>query len=159
MIYGFDTKNEDAALGALLVYGCYRSRDTSKFKVSPDMWGIIERGVKSSSKRAENLNDFIEKFKKKVSCSSLKPSHMSSHQKQTEILIPDGTGNFISKTNERREFWLNEIENADNKKVLKEMYTRTSFIIVLVRDRLEREKMLREAGMLKEVEEGEIENE
>lgn len=157
MIYNFDTKNEDAALAALIVYGCYKSRDISKFKVSPDMWGIIERSAKSCAKRADDLNDFIEKFKKKVSCSSLKPSHMMAHTKSSEILVPDGFGNFISKEETgKREFWLNIIEDSDNQKAIEELYKHTSFIIVLVRDRLEREKYLKELGKL---EEGEEENE
>lgn len=156
MIYNFDTKNESAALGALIVYGCYRSRDISKFKVSPDMWGIIERATKSCAKRADNLNNFIEKFKKKVSCSTLKPAYMMSHTKAEEILVPDKSGGFISKKETgKREFWLNIIEDSDNQEVLNELYKHTSFIIVLVRDRLEREKYLKEIGKLEEEEENE----
>lgn len=158
MIYNFDTKNENAALGALIVYGCYRSRDISKFKVSPDMWGIIERAAKSCAKRADDLNDFIEKFKKKVSCTSLKPSYMMAHTKSPEILVSDGYGNFITKEETGgRKFWLNIIEDSDNQKAIEELYKHTSFIIILVRDRLEREKYLRELGKLEEEEENDEE--
>lgn len=151
MIYGFDTNDEAQALASLLVYGCYMSRDVKKFKISPEMWGIIERGCKSSAKRAQTIHDFIEKFKEKVSCSSLKPKFMMSHVEQQEILIQDGNGGFISKKdNGERKFWINLIEEADDNKVLNELYNHTSFVIILVRDRLEREKMLRNAGLLQE---------
>ena len=48
MFYGFDTSSEEAAIGALLVYGIYRSRDMKRFKITPDMWGVIERVVKAA---------------------------------------------------------------------------------------------------------------
>ena len=57
MVFGFDTGDENAGMAALLVYGVYRSRDIKRFKVTPDMWGIIERGVKSSATRAVELYD------------------------------------------------------------------------------------------------------
>ena len=54
MIYGFDTQDKEAATAALIVYAIYRSRDIKRFKVSTQMWGQIERFVKSSAKRAKN---------------------------------------------------------------------------------------------------------
>lgn len=156
MYYGFNTKNENIAIGSLLVYGIYRSKDNSKFKVTPDMWGIIERGVKSASKRAITLNDFIEKLKPKLSCSSIRPSAMMAHVTAKETLLPDNNGGFISLSdNGKKEFWIQIIEEAESEKVLEELYKHTSFVIVLVRDRLEREKQLREKGLLEEEQENE----
>lgn len=141
MIYSFDTNNEHAATAALIVYACYKSRDTAKFKVSPDMWGIIERSCKACSKRASTLKDFIEKFKVKVQCSTINPKYTSSNL-SSEIIIRTDDG-FITKKNSRsREFWCSLIEDADNEKVLSELYNHTAFTIVLVRERLEREKEL-----------------
>ena len=36
MIYGFDTEDEANATAALLVYATWRSRDTARYRVTPD---------------------------------------------------------------------------------------------------------------------------
>src|SRR5690554_2476643 len=109
MYYGFDTSDESAAIGALLVYGIYRSRDQKRFKVTPDMWGIIERGVKSSAKRAMDLNDFIEKLKPKLRCSSIQPRWMwdgGQNIEATVSAINRETGEVIEIADQgRRKFW------------------------------------------------------
>lgn len=140
MIYSFDTNNEHAATAALIVYACYKSRDTAKFKVSPDMWGIIERSCKACSKRASTLKDFIEKFKAKVQCSTINPKYTSSHNEISEIVIRTDDGFMTKKNSGSREFWTALIEEVDNEKVISELYNHTSFTIVLVRERIEREK-------------------
>lgn len=148
MYYGFITSDENAAIGALLVYGIYRSRDYKRFKVTPDMWGMIERAVKSAAKRALDLNDFIEKLKPKLHCSTIKPQYMMGHEKLTMMKDPR-TGEIIElKEQGKRKFWVELLEDADHEMVLKRLYERTSLIIALVRDRLEREKPLEAAGVI-----------
>jgi len=155
MFYGFETSDENAAIGALLVYGIYRSRDVKRFKVTPDMWGIIERAVKSSAKRAMDLNDFIEKLKPKLSCSTIKPQYMKAHEHINMWRNPNTGEIYQLKEEGKREFWVNLLEEADHETVLKRLYERTSLIIALVRDRLERERPLETAGALKFEEENE----
>lgn len=141
MIYGFDTSNGSAALGALLVFGIYKSRDVRKFKVSVDMWGIIERGVKSSAKRAEDLTDFIEKLKPKLMCGAINPRYMKTEQDAVTMYHDRDTGELWSKANDdKRQFWTRLLEEADAQAALEALYKKTSLIIALVRDRLEREK-------------------
>lgn len=153
MYYGFQTKDEVAAIAALLVYGIYRSRDKRRFKVTPDMWGTIERAVKSSAKRAIDLIDFIEKFKPKMHCSTIHPKYMQINEKIINM-YQSPTGEIIQKEDlgKRREFWTELLEEADDELVLEYLYKKTSLIIALVRDRLEREKPL-EAIIEKEDEE------
>ena len=143
MNYGFDTKDEAAALGALLVYGVYRSRDIKRFKVSPDMWSIIERATKASATRARDLYDFIEKLKPRSSCATLHPKWMKTDAAEVvtwyrdpqtgELIAPGGQG-------DKRQFWVQELEQADHAPVLKILRYQTARVIALVRDRLEREK-------------------
>lgn len=143
MIYGFDTKDENAALGSLLVYGIYRSRDMGRFKVTPDMWGVIERAVKASATRAMDLYDFIEKLKPKLSCSTLHPRWMKTDMTEIVTMYMDKeTGELIAPggQGERRQFWVQELEAADHEAVLKTLRYQTARTIALVRDRLEREK-------------------
>jgi hypothetical protein len=153
MFYGFDTSSEEAAIGALLVYGIYRSRDMKRFKITPDMWGVIERAVKSSAKRALDLQDFIEKLKPRLACSTLKPKWMKTDPNLITMtrVINQETGEIIQKLDEsRREFWVQILEEIDHQAVLDILYQKTSWVIALVRDRLERERPLEVSGILKE---------
>jgi hypothetical protein len=150
MYYGFQTSDENAAIGALLVYGIYRSRDIRRFKVTPDMWGMIERAVKSSAKRAMDLTDFIEKLKDKLKCSTLKPQYMATDTNVVAMHVDPVTGEIVQVEDKgKREFWVDLLENADDKAILERLYAKTSLIIALVRDRLEREKALELKGIIK----------
>lgn len=158
MIYGFDTEIECQAVASLLVYSIYRSRDINKFKVSPDMWGVIERACKSSSKRAMNIEDFVEKFKKKVYCSSIKPKYLSNHKELSDIRIMKQDGSIMSLESTKKDFGIEIINNCNQKEVLKQLYRHSAFVILYVRDRMEREKELIKIGQLienSEVEENE----
>lgn len=160
MYYGFETNDENAALGALLVYGIYRSRDIKRFKVTPDMWGIIERAVKSSAKRALDLHDFIEKLKPRLMCSTLKPKWMATDEEAllspVTMAVNRETGEIIQKQDKgRRQFWVEILEQIDHQAVLDILYKKTSWVIALVRDRLERERPLEISGIIKEDEEDE----
>ncbi|HPP53901.1 MAG TPA: hypothetical protein PK777_13190 [Thermoguttaceae bacterium] len=160
MYYGFETNDENAALGALLVYGIYRSRDIKRFKVTPDMWGIIERAVKSSAKRALDLHDFIEKLKPRLMCSTLKPKWMETDEeallRPIAMVMNRETGEIIQKQDKgRRQFWVEILEQIDHQEVLDILYKKTSWVIALVRDRLERERPLEISGIIKEDEEDE----
>jgi hypothetical protein len=153
--YGFATSDEDAAVGALLVYGIWRSRDVRRFKISPGVWGQVEQAVKSSAKRAMDLNDFIERLKPKLHCATIQPRWMWDGTTQTMTMRMDPeTGEIMHIQDQgRRVFWTNLLETADHQTVLDRLYKRTSLIIALVRDRLEREKPLEARGLIKEAEE------
>lgn len=142
MIYGMETDDEHAATGALLVYATYRSRDTARFKVTPDMWGLIERSVKASAKRATTLPRFLETLKPKIACSTLSPKWMEAGIAGTLTLTPVAGGGFVAlnDTGERREFLASPINDADAPAVLDALYRETAYVVLLVRDRLEREK-------------------
>jgi hypothetical protein len=153
--YGFDTKTEDAGIAALLVYGVYRSRDMKRFKITPDMWGIIERAAKSSAKRALDLHDFIEKLKPKLSCSSLKPRWMKTESKYLMTMVENADGSFSQIADQgRRKFWVEILEEIDHEPVLAILRDKTAWVIALVRDRLERERPLEVEGLVKDEEEG-----
>lgn len=156
MYYGFETDSENAAIGALLVYGIYRSRDMKRFKVTPDMWGVIERATKSCAKRALDLHDFIEKLKPRLMCSTLKPKWMATDSETVTMAIDKETGELIQKQDKgRRQFWVEILEEVDHQAILTILYQKTSWVIALVRDRLERERPLEVSGIIKEDEEEE----
>lgn len=141
MIYNFDTEQPSAATAALLVYAVYRSRDKRKFKVSPEMWGQIDRFTKSSAKRARNLPQFIDALMPKLSCPSINPRWMQIGM--TGRVLDMGAGQyaeFNSTNTEAREFLTAVLETELTGETLEKLYKETTFIILLVRDRLEREK-------------------
>lgn len=141
MIFNFETDNESSAIAALLVYSIYRSRDNRKFKVSTDMWGRIDRFVKSSAKRARNIPQFIDSFMPKVNCASINPRWMKVGITSRITEMQGGLFAEFSNTNtDGREFLTRMLETPSALDVVNKLYKETTFIILLVRDRLEREK-------------------
>jgi hypothetical protein len=142
MYYNFDTEDHQAAVAALLVYAIYRSRDTKRFKISLDMWGMIERATKSASKRADDLGDFIEKLKPKLHCPTIQPRWANTMPEGviTMKLNPD-TGELMQVQDKgRRQFLTDVLQEVDHRAVLDYLYKKSALVVLLVRDRLEREK-------------------
>ncbi|KWT70743.1 hypothetical protein APY04_0804 [Hyphomicrobium sulfonivorans] len=147
MIYGFDTEDKSTATGALLVYAVYRSRDKTRFKVSLDMWSQIQRFVKDAAKRAKSIPRFIELLSPRLCCGSVQPRWMAVGA-QGEIPLTvfsnaDGTFSHaiqFAPEAESREFLTRVLAEADTKLVLQRLYQETQWIVMLVRDRLERER-------------------
>jgi len=142
VIYNFDTSDESAAIGAFLVYAVYRSRDMKRFKITPEMWNTIERAVKSVAKRAEDLPEFIEKLKPKLACASIKPkwAKTTPDGMVTMMKNPDGSLYSIGAADEKRQFLTDVLESADHRAVMDVLYKKAAYVVLLVRDRLEREK-------------------
>ena len=139
MIYNFDTENQNEAIAALLVYVVYRSRDKTKFKVTPEMWGQIERFIKAAAKRAKTLPRFVDDFKPKLSCATLIPKWMDvGTQGRTFLQHGDSFVEFSQA--DKRNFLTEILAQADDKAVLACLRHETSLIVLLVRDRLEKEK-------------------
>jgi hypothetical protein len=133
MIYNFDTEQHAAAIAALVVYAIYRSRDKRKFKVTPEMWGQIDRFTKSSAKRARNIPQFIDALMPKLCCPSINPRWM-------QVAITGEIGVMTLYADSQRQFLTGILEGEHTSEVLHALYKETTFIILLVRDRLEREK-------------------
>ena len=143
MYYNFDTDDPIGATSALLVYAIYRSRSTKRFKVTPDMWSMIERAVKSASKQGRDLGDFIEKLKPKLHCETIQPRWANTRPDGVVSmkLLPDGSfAEVVDKG--RRQFLTDVLQEVDHRQVLDFLYRKTALVVLLVRDRLEREKPL-----------------
>lgn len=141
MIYNFDTGDESAAVAAFLVYATYRSRDMKRFKITPGMWETIERAVKSVAKRAPDLGIFLERLKPKLACASIKPKWAKTIPDGLITMMRGPSGELIEKSGpERRQFLTDVLESADHRAVLDILYQKAAYVVLLVRDRLEREK-------------------
>lgn len=149
MIYGFDTSDHSAATAALMVYAVWRSRDRGRFKVTPDVWGQIERFTKAAAKRAPSIPSFIEAIKPRMMCQTISPKWMQVGIKGEIPLVPvfgeDGSLRHVIQlqaSDDMREFLTGVINGCDSKAVIKALYGETAWVILLVRDRLEREKTI-----------------
>lgn len=142
MIYGFDTDNRSQATAALLVYATWRSRDRGRLKITPDIWSQVERFTKASAKRARTIPQFLEALKPRLMCGTLHPRAMAVGIKGAIPLVRTQTGEIIQMAarTEQREFLTAALAGIDEKAVLDTLYQETSWIILLVRDRLERER-------------------
>ncbi len=141
MLFGFQTENEVKAKAALLIYVVYRSRDKGKGPQGLDMWAQIERFAKAAAKRADGIDDFINSFKRKMACGTINPYWMRDDVAAANAIIKD-SGEIITFS-ENRGFGLEIFEDeAQSKDVVDCIYNKTQNIILLVRDRLEREKPL-----------------
>lgn len=154
MIYGFDTEDEANATAALLVYATWRSRDTARYRVTPDVWSQVERFTKAAAKRATTLPAFIEALKPRFYAGTLSPRAMEAGIKGPVPLLALGSGAVleVAAPEEQREFMVGVIERADQKAVLDRLYRETAWVVLLVRDRLERERPIesRVARMVQE---------
>ena len=140
MIYNFDTDDKSVGTAALIVYAIYRSRNKQRFKVTPEMWGQIERFIKSAAKRSKSIPEFIDSFSKKMSCDSINPKWVEVAVKGR--LFQSGNEFISIPQPERRQFLTEVLNDVEHKQVMKKLNRETQYIIMLVRDRLETEKPL-----------------
>jgi hypothetical protein len=140
--FGFDTDDKNAATAALIIYAIYRSRNPKRLKVTPDFWGVIERAIRSTAKRATNVPVWIDKLKPKLGCETIAPRWAATDAGGLITMIPDPRTGELRQINQsgQREFLTGIIAEADHQAVLELAYRQTAYIVLLVRDRLEREK-------------------
>ena len=120
MLYGFDTDDQNAATAALCLYAIYRSRNPKRLKVTPDFWGVIERAVRSTAKRATTIPVWIEKLKPKLGCETISPRWAATDAGGLITMLPDPRTGELMQVGGRpkREFLTSIIGEADNKAVL-----------------------------------------
>lgn len=153
MLYGFDTQDELKAKAALIVYAIYKSRAKGKGPSGLDMWGQIERFAKSAAKRATGVDEFVAAFKRKMGCSTINPYWLRGEFSAVNaVMNSDGTITMLGEgsTQGQREFGLKVFEPEDpgeSEEIVSCLYNKTQIIILLVRDRLEREKPFENMNM------------
>jgi hypothetical protein len=113
-MYDFLTEDRDAAVAALLVYSVWRGRDVERYKITPDVWGQVERFVKAAAKRSRTLPEFLERLKPRVACQHV-------YLRENMGLLEDSSAG-----------------------VLEKLYVETGYVVALVRERMQREKEARQ---------------
>ncbi len=141
MLLGFNTENEVKAKAAMLVYVIYKSRDAKRGPSGLDMWGQIERFAKAAAKRSGGIDDFVDSFKRKMGCSTINPYWMRNDAPATNAAVLKD-GSIMSLGGDMRVFGLEIFDDEEKgKEVVDCLYSKTQIVVLLVRDRLEREKM------------------
>lgn len=142
MLYGFQTSDEVKARAALVIYAVYRSRNKARGPSGLDMWGQIERYARSAAKRATGIDEFVSAFKRKMACSSINPYWLKGSGTMFNAVVNEDGSMMTTNTETQRNFGLDifEADGAGTDAVVEAIYDKTQIIILLVRDRLEREK-------------------
>lgn len=140
MLFGFNTEDELKARSALVIYAIYKSRDSKNGPSGVDMWAQIERFARSAAKRADTCDDFVAAFKRKMACRTINPRYLKSAGSSSNARILP-TGEIVQFNKEQRDFGLNIFEDETASLIPKCIYEKTQIIILLVRDRLERESI------------------
>lgn len=142
MLLGFNTDNTHKAQAAFIVYAVYKSRDRQRGPSGVDMWGQIERYARASAKRNTDIDGFVAAFKRKMSCPTINPKYLKN-ENNAEYAMKSASGEIaVFKNEDMRTFALDVFENEEEgREVVKCLYEKTQIIILLVRDRLEREKI------------------
>lgn len=136
MLYQFDTESLDHARAALLLYGMYRSRKKESPLNGLETWDRFQTFVRGACLKASTTAEFVQAFCKKAKIDSIKPRYLSTGE---PVIMPD-TGEMI-ESGAVSDYRLNIL--ADNA-LLRLYNTESMYLIMLVRERIQREKFMPE---------------
>ncbi len=133
MLYKFDTESLDHAKCALLMYALYKSRDKNSPLNGIETWDRFNSFVRGACLKSTNIREFVQNFCRKAKIESIKPYFLTT---DNLVILPD-TGEVVQST-EWRNYNINLFED-DN--LLTIINNETLYIITLVRERIQREKI------------------
>lgn len=136
MLYQFDTDSLSHAKAALLLYGMYRSRKKDSPLNGLETWDRFQTFVRGACLKASTTAEFVQAFCKKAKIDSIKPRYLSTGE---PVVMPD-TGELIV-SGSVADYRLGIM--ADNA-LLRLYNTESMYLIMLVRERIQREKFLPE---------------
>lgn len=133
MLYQFDTESSSHAKAALLLYGMYRSRKKDSPLNGLETWDRFQTFIRAACLKSSTTAEFVQAFCKKAKIDSVKPRYLSTGD---PVVMPD-TGELIMSSNVA-DYRLDIL--ADNA-LLKLYNTESLYLIMLVRERIQREKL------------------
>ena len=136
MLYQFDTDSLDHAKAALLLYGMYRSRKPDSPLNGLETWDRFQTFVRAACLKASTTAEFVQEFCKKAKIDSVKPRYLDTGD---PVLMPE-TGELV-KSDRVTDYRLKIM--ADNS-LLGLYNTESLYLIMLVRERIQREKFMPE---------------
>lgn len=133
MYYRFNTDNIDHAKAALLLYAMYRSRDGNSPLNGLETWDRFQSFTRAACLKSCTTANFVQEFCRKAKITSVKPRYLDTGD---PVVIRE-TGELIDMAG-YHDYRLNII--GDNR--LLQLYrTESVYLIMLVRERIQREKI------------------
>ena len=132
MLYQFDTDSLSHAKAALLLYGMYRSRKKESPLNGLETWDRFQTFVRGACLKASTTAEFVQAFCKKAKIDSVKPRYLSTGE---PVIMPD-TLELISSAG-MADYRLGILADND---LLRLYNTESMYLIMLVRERIQREK-------------------
>ena len=136
MLYQFDTDSLSHAKAALLLYGMYRSRKKESPLNGLETWDRFQMFVRGACLKASTTAEFVQDFCKKAKIDSVKPRYLSTGE---PVVMPD-TGELIMGAG-MADYRLGILADND---LLRLYNTESMYLIMLVRERIQREKFMPE---------------
>lgn len=139
MQHNFITEDVTKARAALLIYAIYKSRDKNSPLNGLETWNRVESFCKGACLKSSTTSEFVTKFKEMAKVSAIKPIYLSDKiDDKNFIKMPDGT---IVAGDAIRNYQIDIFEDNSIRDVIEREYP---LIVMLVRERIQREKMLGE---------------
>lgn len=133
MLYNFDTSEKKRARAALLIYALYKSRDLSSPLNGLETWSRAESFCKAACLKSSTTAEFVTKFKEMSKIPSIKPFYLTDPD--GFVQMPDGS---VVQSDAVRDYKLDIFEDDDVRSTIETEYP---IIVMLVRERIQREKM------------------
>lgn len=136
MLYQFDTDSLSHAKAALLLYGMYRSRKKESPLNGLETWDRFQSFVRGACLKASTTAEFVQAFCKKAKIDSVKPRYLSTGE---PVVMPE-TGELVM-SDSLLDYRLRVLEDNN---LLRLYNTESLYLIMLVRERIQREKFMPE---------------
>lgn len=133
MLYQFSTDSLKHAKSALLLYAMYRSRDKSSALNGVDTWNRFAAYIRAASLRSHTTAGFVQEFCRKAKIGSVRPKYLSTGE---PVLMRD-SGELIDAAG----VYDYRLDVMEDDTILPLLSEESMYLIMLVRERLQREKM------------------
>lgn len=133
MQLGFSTDKLKHAQAALVLYAMYRSRDTNSALNGLETWNRFSAYIRSAAIKSTTTPEFVEKFCRMAKIGSIKPRYLSGGGDY--VTLSDGS---LIQSDSVHDYKTDVL--SDNS--LLPLFEREGiYLTMLVRERLQREKM------------------
>lgn len=132
MQLGFKTKSLNHAKCSLLLYAMYRSRGKNSALNGIETWNRFNAFVRGACLKSTTVAEFCTNFCKMAKVDSIKPCYM-----QTDEPVELSDGILINSDNIKDY----KLDIFEDKKLLKILETEGQYLTMLVREKIQRDKM------------------
>lgn len=137
MLYNFDTDNKKLADAALILYALYRSRGLNSPINGLETWNRVESYCVGACKKSRTTSEFVTKFKELGKIGAIKPRYLADPTKDSEMtVLPDG---MLVESDCVKNYRIGLLEDNEIRKTIEKEYP---LVVILVRDRIQREKYI-----------------